>query len=136
MTNFSEAYPQGRRQLVLVVDDNEAVAVSLKLRLESFEREVLVVHDGPSALEAVAKRFPDVVLLDLSMPGMDGFEVATRLRSQYGLLTPRIVAVTGGLDADDHKLRAFDCLVAKPPTNAELDLAVRFHPDESGSRAV
>ena len=74
------------RHRVLVVDDNEDSANALgKLLKRLYGQEVKVAHDGPSSL-AVAQAFlPDVVLLDLGLPGMDGYEVARRLRGMPGL---------------------------------------------------
>src|SRR5262249_42358394 len=69
--------PSGRqgRLRVLVVDDNVDAAESLALMLRLWGHEVRTVHDGPAALQAAAAQRPDVVLLDIGMPGMDGYEV-------------------------------------------------------------
>ena len=65
---------------VLVVDDNVDAANALELLLTSSGHDVRSVHDGPTALEAVLDYRPDVVLLDIGLPGLDGFEVASRIR--------------------------------------------------------
>src|SRR5262249_27743244 len=71
--------------LVLVVDDNHDVANSVARILRLTGSEVDVVYDGPSALEAMMRSRPDVVFLDLGMPGMDGFEVARQIRASPAL---------------------------------------------------
>jgi two-component system CheB/CheR fusion protein len=67
-----------------VVEDNADAAELLAMTLETQGHEVLVAHDGPAALEAASRAHPDVVLLDLGLPGMDGYEVARRLREMPG----------------------------------------------------
>ncbi len=73
--------PSHRRQ-ILVVDDNRDAANSLARLLTILCRQdVRVAYDGPSALEAADSFRPEVVLLDIGLPGMDGYEVARRLRA-------------------------------------------------------
>jgi CheY-like chemotaxis protein len=104
---------------VLVVDDNVDAAESLGLLLEVWGHEVRTAHDGPAAL-AVAEEFePDLVLLDIGLPGMDGYEVARRLRSTAAVL----VALTGyGLREDAERARAagFAAHVVKPASPERL----------------
>jgi two-component system CheB/CheR fusion protein len=105
---------------VLVVDDNVDAARSLAAVARALGHGVEVAHDGASALATHAKLRPDVVLLDLGMPGMDGFEVARRLRESDDEVL--IVAISGyGAAADRRKTRAagFDHHVTKP-VSAEL----------------
>jgi CheY-like chemotaxis protein len=82
---------------VLVVDDHRDGADSAAALLALGGHRVRVAYDGPSALTAVAEEPPDVVLLDLRMPGMDGLEVARRIPAALpaGSRAPRVVAVTG-----------------------------------------
>jgi PAS domain S-box-containing protein len=100
---FGPALAAPPRRRVLVVDDNVDAAESLGelLRLEG--HEVRVAHDGPSALEAAAVGRPELVVLDLGMPGMDGFEVARRLRRLPGLEGVVVVALTGWGQDDDRR---------------------------------
>jgi CheY-like chemotaxis protein len=75
--------------LVLVVDDSRDSAESLALLVRLWGHEAVVTYDGPSALEAARARTPDVVLLDIAMPQMDGYQLARRLRQLVGhLLCP------------------------------------------------
>ncbi len=109
------------RRRVLVVDDNVDAAVSLGSLLESLGHETCVVHDGLQALHAVSEFHPDFILLDIGMPGLDGYEVARRLRARNERC--RIVALTGwGQDADRQRSReaGFDVHLVKPVDTKEL----------------
>jgi CheY-like chemotaxis protein len=99
-----------------VVDDNVDAAESLALLLRMMGQVVRTVHDGVSALEAAESFPPDVVLLDIGLPRMDGYEVARQLR-QRGPADALLVAVTGyGQDADLTRSReaGFDRHLVKP----------------------
>jgi signal transduction histidine kinase len=99
---------------ILVVDDNVDAAVLLAERLASEGHEVAVAHDGLAALERFEQVRPDVALLDLGLPGIDGYELARRLRRRSSC---PLVAVTGyGQDADREAARqaGFSDLFAKP----------------------
>ncbi len=110
-------------QRILVVDDNRDAADTLGLLLEADGGEVRVVYDGRAAL-AMAETFqPTSVLLDLGMPGMDGYEVARRLRQDERLAGTRIVALTGwGQDADRRQTRnrGFSHHLTKPVSMEDL----------------
>ena len=71
-----------RARRILVVDDNEDSAVSLAMLLEITGNETFMAHDGVSAVEAVEKHRPDVVLLDIGLPKLSGHEVCRRVREQ------------------------------------------------------
>lgn len=108
--------PGGVSRRVLVVDDNRDVADSLMIVLQIMGHHVEMVHDGPSAVEKAATYGADAILLDISMPGMNGYEVARRIREQgqEGLL---LVALTGWGQDDDLKLfkeAGFDQVLVKP----------------------
>jgi signal transduction histidine kinase len=91
---------------VLVVDDNVDAAEMLAELTELWGCEVRVAHDGPAAIEAALSYRPEVVLLDIGLPGMDGYELARRLREQDGLKGALLVAVTGyGQDEDRRRSR-------------------------------
>ncbi len=108
--------PSAQRRRVLVVDDNEDAAVMMGEVLERLGYQIEVAHDGPSALRIAERFHPDVALLDIGLPVMDGYELAKRLRAQGGT-PPHLVAVTGyGQPADrERSARAgFERHLVKP----------------------
>jgi CheY-like chemotaxis protein len=113
---------------VLVMDDNIDAAEGLRMLLEMNGHAVETVYDGPTALEQIEAFTPDVALLDLGLPGMDGIEVAQRARALPGGKGTLFVAVTGwGQDEDRHRTRraGFDVHLTKPIEWHELDLILR-----------
>src|SRR5436190_20221119 len=80
---------------ILVVDDHADCAASTAWLLRGYGHEVEVACDGPGALAAVQGHCPDVILLDIGLPGMDGWEVAKRLKECDRPKQPLIIAVTG-----------------------------------------
>jgi len=109
--------PRLPRRRVLVVDDNVDAAESLAVVLRLAGQEVRVVHDGAAALEAAHADRPDVIFLDIGMPGMDGYEVARRLRDDPVLRGAVLVALTGwGQPEDRRRSReaGFDHHIVKP----------------------
>jgi CheY-like chemotaxis protein len=110
------AATEGARRILLVEDMADAAEMMTQL-LEMEGNQVAVAHDGPEALAAVAQQRPDVVLMDIGLPGMDGYEVARRLRVAYGERTPPLIAVTGyGQEKDKERAReaGFICHLTKP----------------------
>jgi CheY-like chemotaxis protein len=108
---------------ILVVDDNVDAGQSLGMLLRQMGHEVQVEHDGLAAIEAAQAVRPELVLLDISMPGLDGFEVVRRLRQDPQFRSVRIVAITGrGQDEDRRKSReaGFDAHLVKPLASEEL----------------
>lgn len=109
--------PAGPARRVLVVDDQPDSTDSLALILRLRGHEVRTASDGPSALEEFARYRPEVVFLDLGLPGMSGYDVARRLRAMPEARDVRLVALTGyGTEADRERTRAagFDVHLAKP----------------------
>jgi CheY-like chemotaxis protein len=95
---------------VLVVDDCPDSALSLALLLELWGHEVHPAYDGAAAFRMACELRPDVVLLDLGLPGMSGWELAARLRRQVGLERALLVATTGyGREEDRRLSRAAGC---------------------------
>ena len=91
---------------VLIADDNHDAAVSLSMLLQSMGHDTRVVHDGIEALETAELFRPDVVLLDIGMPRLDGYETARRLASQPWAAAAQIVAVTGwGQETDRQRAK-------------------------------
>jgi CheY-like chemotaxis protein len=112
----------GTARRVLVVDDNADAADSLAMLLQVRGDEVRVAYDGEEAIEAELQFRPEVVLLDIGMPKLSGYEVARRIRDARG---PRvlIVAITGwGQDEDRQRARdaGFDHHFTKPVDYAAL----------------
>jgi PAS domain S-box-containing protein len=110
------------RRRVLVVDDNRDAADTLAQLIELLGHEVDVAYDGPGALELARARRPDVVLCDLGLPGMDGYQVARQLRAA-GATSVRLVALSGYAQPEDVALAlsaGFDGHVVKPPDPERL----------------
>jgi two-component system, sensor histidine kinase len=103
---------------VLVVDDNHDAADMLGTLLETLGATVMVAHGGRAALHHLDRFEPDVVLLDIGMPGMDGYEVARRIRAHPAHAGTLLIALTGwGQDQDYQASKAagFDHHMVKPP---------------------
>jgi PAS domain S-box-containing protein len=118
------ARPVGPGRRILVVDDHQDSTDSLALFLRLRGHEVRTAHDGPSALDEIERYRPDVVFLDLGLPGMSGYDVARRVRMMNELGPLRLVALTGyGTDADREKTReaGFDVHLAKPVDPRAVD---------------
>jgi CheY-like chemotaxis protein len=109
--------PAAPSRRVLVVDDHADAADSLAMLLRMEGHEVRVARSGPAAVREVRADRPEVILLDLGMPGMDGFEVARQLRQSPGLTDICLVALTGwGQEEDRRRTReaGFDDHFVKP----------------------
>jgi signal transduction histidine kinase/ActR/RegA family two-component response regulator len=109
--------PTGPTLRILVVDDNVDSAQTLAMLLEASGHDVRTAHDGPAALEAALDYRPAVALLDIGLPGLDGFEVAARIRQQIGSHNIMLVAMTGyGLEKDRQRSQeaGFDHHLVKP----------------------
>jgi CheY-like chemotaxis protein len=116
-------YGAVRRRRILVVDDHLDAAESLAALLRHMGHDVQVARDGRAALEAARLTNPQMVLLDLGMPGVDGYGVVTRLRRENGFDKIPFVAVTGsGLPEDVRRTReaGFDAHLVKPVTLGTL----------------
>ncbi len=86
---------------ILVVDDEERVREMLGFRLKLFGYEVLEASNGEEALEVATREKPDLVLLDIMMPGMDGFQVCSRLKRNEETKDIPVVILTAKADAKD-----------------------------------
>ena len=109
---------------ILIVDDHEDTAEMLSMLLGGKGHETQVALDGTTALVAAASFRPHIGLLDLSLPGMSGYELAQHLRAVPGLSHIRLVAVTGhGSDAHRARARAagFDDHILKPVNLEAMD---------------
>jgi len=111
----------------LVVDDNDDAARSLAMLLRTMNHDVQVANDGESALQMASAWHPDLVILDIGMPGMDGYEVARRLRAQPALSQLTLIALSGyGQEADRRRSReaGIDAHVVKPLEPAALEALI------------
>ncbi len=98
---------KGSNATIMVVDDNKDAANSLAEVLRLMDCQVKVAYDGPAALELFRKQPPQAILLDLGMPGMNGYEVLSALRSLHGGERVTVAALTG-FGTDEDKQRALD----------------------------
>jgi CheY-like chemotaxis protein len=108
----------GRRLRILVVEDNQDAAESLTTLLELWGHEVRVAYDGLAALRLAEAAPPDVILSDLGLPGMDGYELARQLRTRPAFGRVVLVALSGYGRDEDRRLAAeagFDHHLVKPP---------------------
>jgi PAS domain S-box-containing protein len=111
------APPQSVHRKVLIADDNQDAAVSLGMLLQMMGHETQVAHDGLEALEVAEVFRPDVVLLDIGMPQLNGYETARRLRARPWASSTVLIALTGwGQEADRRRAReaGFHHHVVKP----------------------
>jgi len=107
----------GRRRRVLAVDDNRDSAESLRMLLELWGHDARCAFDGREALDLAEQFEPEVVLLDIGLPGMSGYDVAASLRASPALRQATLIAVTGyGQEQDRRQVRAagFDHHLVKP----------------------
>jgi CheY-like chemotaxis protein len=104
----STASPAARSLRILVVDDNQDSADSMALLLRAHGYQVRIAYDGPTALEIAQDFVPEVTLQDVAMPGMDGYDVARRLRQMPKMRTAALIALTGYTREED-TLAAHSC---------------------------
>jgi putative two-component system response regulator len=126
---MSDLPPQApRRSRVLVADDTESIRTLFRRLLISDGHDVISAADGAAALEAVQRHQPDVVLLDVGMPAMDGLEVCRRLKADPATRLTPIVLVTGQTDLSD-RIRGIEAgadeFLSKPVHPHELRARVR-----------
>jgi PAS domain S-box-containing protein len=129
---MAEAPVKPRR--ILAVDDNEDAVSSLAEMLKLDGHTVRIALDGASALRALEDYEPDFVFLDIGMPGLDGHEVARRMRAMKGFSNTRLVALTGWGSEEDKALSVaagFDFHLTKPVSVAALQLVLNENPGQS-----
>jgi signal transduction histidine kinase/DNA-binding response OmpR family regulator len=109
--------PVGESRKVLLIDDNVDLTATMSALLRLGGHEVVVCGDGPSGIDAAVEQKPEIILVDIGLPGMNGYEVAGRLRSMPQFERTLIVAVTGYGQADDRRRAheaGFDHHLVKP----------------------
>jgi PAS domain S-box-containing protein len=124
-----DAEPEGMSQKlrIVVVDDQRDVADSVATLLESCGHEAQAMYDGAKALEEARKAMPDVMFVDIGMPGMTGYELAQRVRADPQLARVRLVALTGYGREQERALAlnaGFDVHLTKPVAAARLQAAL------------
>jgi len=120
--------PEGSGCRVLLVDDNVDSAQTLALLLEMNGHTVQLAYDGLSAVEAAIAYRPDVVLLDIGLPGLDGYQTAQRIREEASLKNVVLIALTGyGRDKDRERSKqvGFDHHLVKPAKFNQIDAILR-----------
>jgi two-component system, cell cycle response regulator DivK len=113
---------------ILVVEDQEDNRRILRDMLTSTNYEVIEAEDGAQALAAVAKQRPDLILMDIQLPVMDGYEATRRLKADPSLSSIPVIAVTSyALSGDEEKARAAGCddFVPKPYSPRQLLAKIR-----------
>jgi CheY-like chemotaxis protein len=114
---------EGPWQKVLVVDDGKSSADILAMFFEMEGKDVAVAYDGEAAVASATERMPDLILMDLGMPRMDGFEAARRIRQLPGGADVTLIALSGwGRDDDRRQSReaGFDEHLVKPVSPVDL----------------
>ena len=122
------------------MDDNEDAAGTLASLLRARQHDVVTAFNGPAALDRAEQVWPEVVILDLGMPGMDGCEVAENLRARHKGEELILVALTGWGGVEDRQRTAaagFDYHFVKPAKLEEIEFAIsqgrRNHPAEAST---
>jgi DNA-binding response OmpR family regulator len=108
---------------ILIVDDEPNIVIPLQFILEKNKYEVLVGHNGEDALDIIAKDKPDLILLDIMLPGIDGYEVCEMVRLNPDWRTIRIIFLTAkGREVDMAKgmILGADAYIVKPFSNADV----------------
>ncbi len=119
---------------ILIAEDFDDCATTTAALLRVSGHQVRIVRNGPAVIDACRERLPDVILLDIGLPGLDGYEVATRLHEEFGPATPRLIAMSGLGQPSDLKRSADAGMIAhfvKPVDFDELNSLL-----STGRRAV
>jgi len=124
---------------VLVVDDDVDVAESVAAIIESWGHRATTVYDGFGVLDSALRILPDVILLDLGLPGVNGYEAAAIVRRERLLDDVRLIALTGW-ESDAHKQASrhagFDCYLTKPVSpDALMKVLAQVEPRQRASGA-
>ncbi len=122
-SDCARSRPTGRRLRILIVEDHEDVARTMRMLLMRYGHDVTLAHSGPTGVEAARLWRPDVVLCDLGLPEMHGYDVARALRADPTTATARLIAVSGFGQEEDRRLAhqaGFELHLTKPVDPAEL----------------
>ncbi len=122
----AQPLPQGRR--VLIVDDNVDAAISLSVLVNLLGHDTQTAHTGPDGLTAALSYRPDVIILDIGLPGMSGYELSRKLRSEPSLGETTLIALTGWGTEEDKRQAAeagFDFHLTKPVDLAAISAILK-----------
>jgi two-component system, sensor histidine kinase len=122
------ALPAAAALRIVLIDDNDDIRETMQQLLECLGHEVEVAVDGPSGVELVLDRKPQVALVDIGLPGFDGYQVARRLRAEIPPDQLRLVAMTGfgqSSDRDQALAAGFDSHLIKPARTDQIQRALR-----------
>ena len=121
---------------VVLVEDQDDVRTAMQALLEGWGHSVESAPDGTRGVERIIAVHPDVALIDIAMPGLDGYAVARKVRAELGAAAPRLIALTGfGRDEDRERARraGFDSHLTKPAVPRELRRVLRSDTDAHAS---
>jgi signal transduction histidine kinase len=124
--------PNGTPLRIVVVEDQDDARLAMHDLLAGWGHQVVLAADGIEGVERILASRPDVALVDIAMPGLDGYSVARRVRSQLGAQAPRLVALTGfGREEDRERAHraGFDSHLTKPATPKDLRRVLRSYTD-------
>jgi len=125
---MASAPPRTGKLQILAVDDDLDTAENLAFLLRREGHEVNIAPDGPTALRLAQDHEPDVVLLDIGLPGMNGYEVARHFHQQNSAKRPLLIAVTGRAEKEARQLSAeagIDLYLVKPVNPSQLNAVLR-----------
>lgn len=108
---------------ILIVDDEPSITIPLQFLMEQNQFEVMVVHSGEEALAAIERFVPDLILLDVMLPTVDGFQVCQNLKSDPRRKTIKVVflsAMTRDMDIAKGNTLGADAYITKPFSNADV----------------
>jgi CheY-like chemotaxis protein/two-component sensor histidine kinase len=108
------ALPHGRGSAVIIVEDNADIAELLGIALEQAGHSVQIFPDGPSALAGVVDLRPDAVLLDIGLPGIDGYELAAKMKKRRNMRKSLFIALSGFQRRESEASEDFDHYLTKP----------------------
>ena len=133
---YQPLYGFPRSLRIIVADDHKDTVITLKAILDDEGHDVMGVFTGALVLKAVREFRPDVVILDIAMPDLSGYEVAKAIRERFGAFHPLLIAISGrhndGRDRTLSRVAGFDHHLAKPCDPAQILalIAPLANPDE------
>ncbi|HXK30693.1 MAG TPA: response regulator [Candidatus Binatia bacterium] len=115
------------KKRILLVEDNEATVEVMVLQIKFLGYDIIVARNGADALELLAKELPDLIIMDIQMPKMDGFQAVSRIKNDARTQSIPVLAATAkAMAGDKERCIASGCdgYLAKPFTHAELGSAI------------